>query len=242
LHEYLNINERQTKEDISAWRYIFLLTIVASCSTTKPPVSVQIREGLGLFESLIPIPPDSVVELYEDFEPSRFHKTYSEYLASARRFMDTLNAPLDPTLRIDTLAIDHAIENFANAARVNKTIFISSSYFFLFNDPAVIRSVISHEFGHIYYQQLSRTERDEVEQIWNSLKERALFYIFRDGEYSGNAKFGGHPEESPAELFASAFNLFLNKFDEMKARLQFVEPQHHALVNRLRQLARRKNL
>jgi hypothetical protein len=66
--------------------------------------------------------------------------------------------------------------------------------------------------------------------LWLQVQESALFYLFRDGEYSGNARFGGHPEESPAELFASAFNLARNRPEEIAARLRFVDRRLHPLV------------
>jgi hypothetical protein len=206
------------------------------CFSLRPKSNVEIKEGLGLFESLIPVPPDSIIGLYDRFDPATFHTTYKSELVAARRFIDSMNAQLDNASRIDTLAIDHAIENFGNAARSKRTIFISSSYFFLFKDPAVVRSVLTHEFGHICYDRLSPEQHDTLEQIWHDLQERALFYIFRDGEYSGNPQFGGHPDESPAELFASAFNLFSNRQDELKVRLQYVVPEHHQLIARLRKL------
>lgn len=68
------------------------------------------------------------------------------------------------------------------------------------------------------------------------MRGAALFYLFRDGEYSGNARFGGHPDESPEELFASAFNLFSLREEEMAARLRYVDARHHLLVNRVREL------
>jgi hypothetical protein len=174
--------------------------------------------------------------LYSRFDPATFHTTHKSELVFARQFIDSMNARLDTASRIDTLAIDHAIENFGNAARARKTIFISNSYFFLFKNPAVVRSVLTHEFGHIYYDKLNSEQLDTLEQIWHGLRERALFYLFRDGEYSGNPQFGGHPDESPAELFASGFNLFNNKPDELKVRLQYVTQEHHQLVERLRKL------
>lgn len=214
----------------------FVLTGIFGCSSLSPPSNVKIKEGLSLFESLIPVPPDSILGLYGRFDPLTFHTEYKKDLVLAQRFIDSMNTALDAVSRIDTLAVDHAIENFGNAARAKHTIFISSSYFFLFNDPDVVRSVLTHEFGHIYFDQLSSERHAVLEHIWLALQERALFYIFHDGEYSGNAKFGGHPDESPAELFASAFNLFHNKPDELKIRLQYVPTEHYELFEQLRKL------
>ncbi|MBX2990502.1 MAG: hypothetical protein KF749_04945 [Bacteroidetes bacterium] len=213
-----------------------LLALLTGCAPASSPTRVEIIEGLGLFESLIPVPADSIIGLYERYDPATFHAIYKNDLELVQQFIDSLNTHLDEASRIDTLAIDHAIENFGNAARIGKTIFISSSYFFLFNDPAVVRSVVTHEFGHIYFEKLTKAEREILDHIWRELQERALFYIFRDGEYSENAKFGGHPDESPAELFASAFNLFNNKQDELNVRLRYVSTEHHQLVERLRNL------
>lgn len=214
---------------------IFLFGI-PGCSSVGSQSSVKIKEGLSLFDSLIPVPPDSVIELYARFDSHTIHTTYRVDLIRAQRFIDSMNTPLNAASRIDTLAIDHAIENFGNAARSKKTIFISSSYFFLFNNPDVVRSVLTHEFGHIYFDALLPEQHAAIESLWLALQERALFYIFHDGEYSDNAKFGGHPDESPAELFASAFNLFHNKPDELTTRLRYVAPEHYGLIEQLRLL------
>ncbi len=214
----------------------FLVTGIFGCSSLNPSSNVKIKEGLSLFDSLIPVPPDSIIGLYGRFNSQTFHSAYKDELRLAQRFIDSMNTSLDAPSRIDTLAVDHSIENFGNAARAQHTIFISSSYFFLFNDPSVVRSVLTHEFGHIYFDKLPSERQTLLEQIWRSLQERALFYIFRDGEYSGNAKFGGHPDESPAELFASAFNLFHNRPEELKTRLQYVPTEHYGLIEQLRQL------
>ncbi len=212
---------------------VCVVVLVAGCAATR---EVRIKEGLGLFESLLPIAPDSVIGLYARFDPTTFHSSYKTELAFARHVMDSLNAQLDEASRIDTLAIDHALENFGNAARSRKTLYISSSYFFLFNDLRVIRSVLTHEYGHIFYDQLTMRQREALVEIWGKVQERALFYLFRDGEYSENARFGGHPDESPEELFASAFNLFHNKAEELRARLLYVDPAHHHLIRSLEQL------
>ncbi len=191
-----------------------------------------------MFESLIPVVPDSVVELYKRFDPATFHTAYEKDLAIARRFIDSMNSALAIPHRIDTLVLDHAVEYFGNANRRGNTIYLSSSYFFLFNDPAVVRSVLSHEFGHVHYDLLSAALRDTVAQLWSEFERHALFYLFRDGEYSGNAKFGGHPHENPAELFASAFNLFLNRRDELNVRMKYIDSDLYQLVGRLKKAVR----
>jgi hypothetical protein len=199
---------------------------------------VAIIEGLGLFDSLIPVGADSVLELYRKFDPTTFQSVYKSEVSNVRDFVDSMNASLDPSSRINTLAIDHSLENFGNAARVGNTLFLSSSYFFLFNNLSVLHSVITHEYGHIHYGKLSASQRQELYGIWAELKDHALFYLFRDGEYSGNAKFGGHPYDSPAELFASGFNLYLNRTEELKARLQYVDPGNLRLVKRFEEIVR----
>jgi hypothetical protein len=200
--------------------------------------SVAIIEGLGLFESLIPVGADSVLELYRKFDPNTFRSVFKNEMSNVQAFLDSMNASLDPSSRITTLAIDHSLDNFGNAACVGNTIFLSSSYFFLFNNLSVLHSVVSHEFGHIYCGKLTAGQQQELEGIWAELKERALFYLFRDGEYSGNAKFGGHPYDSPAELFASAYNLYLNRAEELKAKLQYVDQKDRTCIRRLEAFVR----
>lgn len=215
-----------------------LLSVGIHCTGSRTVSSVAIVEDLEAFESLIPVMPDSIVRLYERFEPSSFHKVHAKDISLAAIFIDSMNARIKPSYRIDTLVIDHAIQGFGNACRIGRTLQVSSSYFFLFNDPSVIRSVLSHEFGHVYFELLSPALRDTMTVLWNEFERHALFYLFRDGEYSGNAKFGGHPYESPEELFASAFNLFLNRQEEVNARLRYVQRELYPLVGRLRKVVR----
>ena len=111
--------------------------------------------------------------------------------------------------------------------------YISSSYFYMYASPEVSRSVVTHEFGHRYYHTLTPLVQASLDTAWNALQRSALFYIFRDGEYAGNARFGGHPEESPAELFASAFNVIRNRPGELASRLLFVSNKDRPLTDRL---------
>lgn len=211
-------------------------------ATVRAGVTVSLIEELRSVEALLPLAPDSIVELYRKFDTKSFHATFGDHIQALRLLIDSLNAPLPSDLRIDTLSIDHTFENFGTAARIGRSIYLSSSYFFSFEDPAVLRSVITHEFGHIHFDRMTHAQRADLEDIWRQLQGSALFYLFRDGEYSGNARFGGHPDESPTELFASAFNLFNNKEDELFARFRYVEPKHARLVLRLQRLVKEVSL
>jgi hypothetical protein len=182
---------------------------------------------------LLPLAPDSILQLYRRYEPRTFYAEFTPRIESVRMLIDSLNQELDSLSRIDTLAIDHTLENFGTAARTGKTLYLSSSYFFTFRDPAVLRSAIMHEFGHIRYEHLSEGGKAEITALWNALRSSALLYVFRDGEYSGNARFGGHPEESPEELFASAFNLFWNRPEELQARFRYVDERYHPVLREL---------
>lgn len=210
--------------------------VVVGCGlgTGASRVTITQIEALEAFDSLLPVGADSVVRLYRSNNPAAFHDKYQHQLENASHFIDSLNPLLDLPSRIDTLAIDHTFDSFGEAACSGHTIYISSSYFLLYNDMSIIRSVITHEFGHKIYLGLSDGQRIGFEELWVQLGSIALLYLFRDGEYSGNAKFGGHPYESPAEFFASAFNLFSNRDKEIAARLQYVNPEHLQLIERLR--------
>lgn len=214
------------------------------CSSVRPAaegeeedareITITEIEGLALFDNLLPIPPDSVVRLYRQFDRKQFYRTFQPELEALSGLIDSLNALVPPPRRIDTLAIDHSFGGLGNAAVAGRTLYLSSSYFFLYGDRTVLRSVVFHEYGHVLLDGLTPAQRRELEAVWEELRVTALFYVFRDGEYSGNAWFGGHPEESPEELFASAFNIFNNRPDELRARLRFVEDRHRELVDRLR--------
>lgn len=187
-------------------------------------------------EELLPTAPDSIIARYRRYDRASFYRAFGRRLEEIREFVDSLNRDLDPWASIDTLAIDHTLENFGTAARTGKTIYLSGSYFFAFDDPRVARSAVLHEFGHIRYEMLSPERRALVDTLWRQVRSAALFYIFRDGEYSGNARFGGHPDESPEELFASAFNLFSLREEEMEARLRYVDSRHLGLIRRVRSI------
>jgi len=189
-------------------------------------------------ESLLPVVADTVVQRYERYEPELFYATYGDLIRGAAAIVDTLNKPLPAASRIDTLAIDHTFVNLGEAARRGRTLYLSSSYFYLYENLPVLRSVIWHEFGHVYYSRLSTDERERMSDIWRDSRETAIFYLFRDGEYSHNARFGGHPEDSPEELFASAFNLFANNAEEVNARLRHLTGRGVEIAGRLRTLVK----
>lgn len=193
-------------------------------------VTLWRRAQLEPFDSLIPISPDSVIGLYDRNSPEEFHVRYKAQVDSVAALIDSFNTTVDPSRRIDTLCIDHAVESFGEAGKAGKTLYISSSYFFLYNDPQVFRSLITHEFGHIHYEMLDTAARQRFRELWNQLQTAALFYLFREGEYSGNARFGGHPQESPLELFASVYNLTRNKPDELAARFRYIDSLHLPLL------------
>ena len=197
------------------------------------------RAQFETFDSLIPLAPDSIIALYGRIPPDEFHVRYRSLVGLASALIDSLNTTVDSLLTIDTLCIDHAVESFGEAGRSARTLYMSSSYFFLYNDPQIVRSLVTHEFGHIRYEMLDITSRTQFVELWGRVQEAALFYLFREGEYSGNARFGGHPEESPEELFASAFNLAHNRPDELRARSSYVSKNHLHLIESIIGIATR---
>ena len=116
--------------------------------------------------------------------------------------------------------------------------YLSVGQIYLYDNPSVLRSVVMHEFGHLFFDQLTPPQRGRVDTLWRELERTALFYVVTDGEYSGNSRFGGHPQDSPEELYASAYNLFANREDEIEARLAFVPPEHRVIFDSLRTLVR----
>ncbi len=196
-------------------------------------VTLQQIEELRNVDALLPLDPDSIATLYRRYDPVTFSVAYGDEIRSLTLLIDSLNAPLPDSLRIDTLSIDHTFTNLGEAAVRGRTLYISSSYFYMYRSPEVCRSVATHEFGHRYYHTLTAGARDSIISVWRSLQRTALFYIFRDGEYAGNARFGGHPEESPPELFASAFNVIRNRPGELASRLLFVSNQDRLSPDRV---------
>jgi hypothetical protein len=201
-------------------------------------VTLEQIEELRSIEVLLPVSADTVVERYRRYEPRAFYATYAGYIQEVTRMMESLNRPLPAEEWIDTLAIDHTFENIGEAARQGRTIYLSSSYFYLYESLPVLRSVVTHEFGHLYLGRLSTEGKKELKEIWEKLQNAALFFVFHEGEYAENARFGGHPEDSPEELFASAFNLFVNRPEEVATRAQFVTSEHRQLVERMGALVR----
>jgi hypothetical protein len=224
---------------VRTWYSVYTLVLVLpilGCGGLSRTVTLEQIEELKMLESLLPVAADSVVERYERYEPKLFYATYGYLVRGAIAIIDTLNGPLPSALRIDTLAIDHTFEGLGEAARRSSTLYLSSSYFYLYESLPVIRSVIWHEFGHVYYSHLSADKCRQMGLIWEDVRATAMFYVFRDGEYSRNARFGGHPEDSPEELFASAFNLFANNPEEVDARVGYLTVREIDIVNRLRGL------
>ena len=208
------------------------------CGGSSRTVTLEQIEELRTMESLLPVAADSVVQRYERYDPELFYATYGDLIRGAAAVVDTLNRPLPERLRIDTLAIDHTFESLGEAARRGRTLYLSSSYFYIYESLPVIRSVLWHEFGHVYYSRLDADRRREMAELWEEYRASAMFYVFRDGEYSHNARFGGHPEDGPEELFASAFNLFANNSEEVIARVGYLPPRGTEIVFRLRELVR----
>jgi hypothetical protein len=196
-------------------------------------VTLQQIEELRSNDALLPLDADSIASLYHYYDPQTFYSTFGGRIRSLALLVDTLNRPLDHSIRLDTLSIDHTFENIGEAGVRGRTLFISSSYFYMYTSSEVCRSVVTHEFGHQYYLGLSRSAAGALDTAWIGLRSAALFYIFRDGEYSGNARFGGHPDESPAELFASAFNLVRNRPGELASRLLFVSNQNRRVTDHI---------
>ncbi len=196
-------------------------------------VTLQQINELRSFDALLPLDPDSIASLYRRYDPASFNATFGDRLATLSLLIDTLNHGLPASSRIDTLSIDHTFENIGEAAVREHVLYISSSYFIMFSSPEVCRSVVTHEFGHMYYHSLSPATRALLDTVWSGLQRTALFYLFRDGEYADNARFGGHPEDGPAELFASAFNLLRNRPGELAFRLPFVSDQDRREVDLL---------
>lgn len=201
---------------------------------TSARVTVLNSETLEEFEGYIPIPPDSVLRLYRTYDRQRFSSEYGDDVERTATLLDSLNQSLPESRWIDTLSIEFASEQFGIAVRTGRAIFLSSGFFFVYNDFSVLRSILYHEHGHVRYEMLPAEAQTSVEQTWQSLRRAALLYVFTDGEYSGNAWFGGHPDESAEELFASAFNLFNNKPDELRATLRYVPSEYYGLVDSLR--------
>jgi len=205
---------------------------------TSARVTVLSSETLDEFEGYIPIPPDSVLRLYKIYDRSRFYEEYGDEVDRSAILLDSLNQSLPPSRRIDTLSIEFAPDQFGTAVRTGRTICLSSGFYFVYNDFSVLRSILFHEHGHVRYEMLPGEKQSVVEEIWHSLGRVALLYVFVDGEYSGNAWFGGHPDESAEELFASAFNLFNNRPDELRATLRYVPSEYYGIVDSLRTVVR----
>ncbi len=216
---------------------LFLASVLAAgCAgsgAADSRITVAQFESLNDLEALLPLTPDSIVTRYRNYDSLAFRNIYSDKLTYVTDLIDSLNGSIPDSLRIDTLAIDHSFGTFGEAARSGRSIVISASYFIVFDDWSVLRSVVFHEFGHIAYDLLGSSDRRTVDTVWRALESGALLYLFHDGEYSGNARFGGHPDESPSELFASAYNLIHNRAAEMRARLTYVEPRHFPLIRML---------
>jgi len=184
-------------------------------------------------EIQLPLPPDSIFARYQNYDSMSFTQRYSPRMGYVSSLIDSLNGDLPDSLRIDTLAIDYSLQDFGEAGRNRNILIISSAYFVAYDSPEILRSIIFHEFGHLAYERLPESSRERFVALWLLMKRNALFYLFREGEYSGNARFGGHPEDSPAELFASAFNLLRNQPEQFFSRMRYVEEIHRGAIGEI---------
>jgi len=217
--------------------FMMLAVLLKACSSTGATtgsVTVVTSGRFDAFEGFVHIPPDSVAELYRRYDHDRFYRQYGPDVNRAAVLIDSLNGDLPADRRVDTLSIEFSPDQFGTAVKTAHSIYLSSGFFFVYNDPSVIRSILFHEYGHAHFEILRREEQESVARIWGALRRGALLYVFVDGEYSGNARFGGHPDESPGELFASAFNLFHNRPDEVRARLRFVPSGYYGMIDSLK--------
>ena len=171
---------------------------VPGCTGSGSRISVAQVDSFNDLEAFLPLAPDSIVNRYRNYDSLAFRTVYRGKLEYVTALIDSLNANLPNSLRIDTLAINHSFGAFGEAARSGGTIVMSAGYFIAFEDRNVLRSVVFHEFGHIVNERLTPEEKEDLAGIWRELEGSALLYLFRDGEYSGNARFGGHPDESPS--------------------------------------------
>jgi hypothetical protein len=219
---------------------IIIIVTGYGCARLKPislvdeprqDISTSELEYFKTIEAYLPMLPDSVINQYRQYNKIIFREKYQHKLSFTIQLIDSLNGIVGPYWSIDTVSIDHSIENFGTAAYLEKTLYISSSYFFIYPDLEVLRSIITHEFGHIFYSRLTPYNKSVANDIWSTLRSSALLYLFRDGEYSHNARFGGHPEDSSSELFASAYNLFSNQREEFDVRLKYVDDFHLKLIS-----------
>lgn len=95
-----------------------------------------------------------------------------------------------------------------------------------FSGTQVVPDVVAHEFGHKLHESLPLSSRFFLEwyrvkmfNFYAVLGNTGLFWLFKDGEY-GEMKNAGHPWDSGSELFASAFMIRRNHFDEFLNRLR----------------------
>ena len=120
-HEVRNM-ENSISSGIVGWTHAIALLALGmilcdGCGATRNAgVTVSQVQALEPFDALLPMAPDSIVELYRRNDPVHFHTAYRKQLEDARGLVDSLDGFLDSGSRIDTLAIDHTFDNFGTAA------------------------------------------------------------------------------------------------------------------------------
>jgi hypothetical protein len=212
---------------------LFCLAGCSSGALVREKEERRVLEQLRLVEIQLPLPPDSILARYRTYDSTSFVQRYSSRLRYVTSLIDSLNSDLPDSLRIDTLAVDYSLQDFGEAGRNRNILIVSSAYFVAYDSLSILRSIVFHEFGHLAYDRLPEPSRERFAALWHLIGRNALFYLFREGEYSGNARFGGHPEDSPAELFASAFNLLHNQTEEFFSRLRYVEAIHRGVIGEI---------
>lgn len=213
------------------------------CAAHYGPAGGGAQTQLELFQKMeiyLPLMPDSVIARYQRYDSAAFLKIHESKLNAVLSLIDSLNGQLTAGTKIETLSIDHSAGALLEAGRRGKSVYISSSYFIIYDDVNVLRYIVFHEFGHLKYDLLGAADIEEIGAIWKECRQNALLYLFHDAEYSGNARIGGHPDESPEEMYASAFNILSNNANEFRSRVNYIDSKHLGVISRIERMIFRK--
>ncbi len=157
------------------------------------------------------------------------------------RELQALNRIVLPEYHVDTVSIIYNSINSAeqpipaggtdNAWATKEGIVLGFGLINEFDGTNEVRDALTHEFGHKLYDSLFLYERCMLEWYcfqMNIFYGKALF-LFKDSEYC-LMEAAGHPYENGHELFASAFMIRRNYFDDFKRRLSALDANGQELA------------
>lgn len=153
---------------------------------------------------------DSLVKVrYAQYDRADFLKRFKIKAEAAACFINSLNHAYPALPPVSVVYIVSGKDWYKTDCYFDGSIFVSSGEFFMDDTLSIGRLlyVLAHEWGHSLYDYVSKDWEAgfAFHLLWYFCKLNDSFHFFEDRLYTND--WGGHPQDHPSELFASAFNI-----------------------------------